>query len=106
MDQGIDTGIHWQPGHHFSLFSGSRSGDLSVTDKIALEIISLPLHSGMDPRTIHFICAKRPAVSSKINDATSIDQVLKKNGEAYNEIYAEYTDVLTQHRTIFGSEKT
>ena len=58
MDQRIDTGIHWQPGHHFSLFSGSRSGDLSVTDKIALEIISLPLHSGMDPKTIHFICEK------------------------------------------------
>jgi dTDP-4-amino-4,6-dideoxygalactose transaminase len=45
---GIDTGIHWQPGHQFSLLKNCRSGDLSVTDVISQEILSLPLHSGMD----------------------------------------------------------
>ena len=58
LESGIDTGFHWQPGHHFSLFSGSRAGDLSVTDKIASEIISLPLHSGMDLVTIDYVCKK------------------------------------------------
>ena len=44
---GVDTGIHWQPGHHFTLLAGCRRGDLSVTDRVAGEILSLPLHSCM-----------------------------------------------------------
>lgn len=46
-DRGIDTGIHWQPGHWFSLFKDCRRGDLAVTDKVGKEIVSLPLHSFM-----------------------------------------------------------
>ena len=45
--QGIDTGIHWQPGHWFSLLKDCKHGDLSVTDRIGKEIVSLPLHSCM-----------------------------------------------------------
>jgi dTDP-4-amino-4,6-dideoxygalactose transaminase len=55
--QGIDTGIHWQPGHWFSLLRDARHGDLSVTDRIGREILSLPLHSRMDPRIVHRVCA-------------------------------------------------
>lgn len=44
---GIDTGIHWQPGHWFTLLKEAKRGDLSVTDKIGHEILSLPLHSNM-----------------------------------------------------------
>ncbi len=54
-DRGIDTGIHWQPGHWFSLFKDSRKGDLSVTNKIGGEILSLPLHSFMAERDINQI---------------------------------------------------
>jgi dTDP-4-amino-4,6-dideoxygalactose transaminase len=46
-EQGIDTGIHWQPGHWFSLLRNCRRGDLSVTDRVGREILSLPLHSSM-----------------------------------------------------------
>lgn len=46
-DNGIDTGIHWQPGHWFTLLKDAKRGDLSVTDKIGHEIVSLPLHSNM-----------------------------------------------------------
>lgn len=45
--EGIDTGIHWQPGHWFTLFKACRRGDLSVTEKLAAEILTLPLHSIM-----------------------------------------------------------
>lgn len=45
--EGIDTGIHWQPGHWFSLLKDRRRGDLSVTDRVGAEILSLPLHSSM-----------------------------------------------------------
>ena len=50
--RGIDTGIHWQPGHWFTLFKDCRRGDLSVTDEVANEIISLPLHSCMREETL------------------------------------------------------
>lgn len=47
LENGVDTGIHWQPGHGMTLFKDCRSGDLSVTDRVAKEILSLPLHSKM-----------------------------------------------------------
>jgi len=47
-NNGIDTGIHWQPGHSFSLLKNYPKGNLKVTEKVALEILSLPLSSTMD----------------------------------------------------------
>ena len=46
-EQGVDTGIHWQPGHWFTLFKDSKRGDLSITDTVGKEVLSLPLHSCM-----------------------------------------------------------
>lgn len=51
--RGIDTGIHWQPGHWFALWKDCRAGDLSVTDRVGHEILSLPLHSRMPLSTVH-----------------------------------------------------
>ncbi len=61
----IDTGIHWQPGHWFTLFKNCRKSDLSVTDKIGKEILSLPFHSDMQKSTIDVI-------------ANSVDSYFKK----------------------------
>ncbi len=47
QERGIDTGIHWQPGHWFTLFKDCRKGDLKVTERVGHEILSLPLHSAM-----------------------------------------------------------
>ena len=52
LEQGIDTGIHWQPGHWFTLFKDCPRGDLSVTDQVGKEILSLPLHSLMSTETL------------------------------------------------------
>ncbi len=52
LERGIDTGIHWQPGHWFTLLKDCRRGDLSVTETIGHEILSLPLHSCMAPETM------------------------------------------------------
>lgn len=52
FDCGIDTGIHWQPGHLFSLFKNCRKGDLAVTESLSKEILSLPLHSDMSAATL------------------------------------------------------
>lgn len=57
----IDTGIHWSPGHEFSLFQDVRRGPLNVTEVVAREIVSLPLHSSMDSddenRLIQAVCS-------------------------------------------------
>jgi len=52
LAHGIDTGIHWQPGHWFTLFKGCRRDDLSVTDVVGNEVLSLPLHSMMSDETV------------------------------------------------------
>ena len=52
LKHGIDTGIHWQPGHWFSLFQNCRKGDLSITDQVGKEILSLPLHSMISKDTL------------------------------------------------------
>ncbi len=46
-ERGIDTGVHWQPGHHFKLLETCRMGDLAVSDRAGNEIVTLPLHSAM-----------------------------------------------------------
>lgn len=51
-EQGIDTGIHWQPGHWFTLLKDCRRGDLSVTERVGHEVLSLPLHSLMPIETL------------------------------------------------------
>ncbi len=50
-ERGVDTGIHWQPGHWFSLFKDCRRSALPVTDQVGSEVLSLPLHSKMSPVT-------------------------------------------------------
>ncbi|MEC8927593.1 MAG: DegT/DnrJ/EryC1/StrS aminotransferase family protein [Verrucomicrobiota bacterium] len=45
--QGVETGLHWQPGHGFTLFRDCRRGELPVTEQLAREIVTLPLHSCM-----------------------------------------------------------
>jgi len=51
FERGIDNGIHWQPGHWFTLLKNCRKGDLSITDQVGKEILSLPLHSMISKET-------------------------------------------------------
>lgn len=45
--RGIDTGIHWQPAHGFTLFRECRRSTLERTERVGTEIVSLPFHSCM-----------------------------------------------------------
>ncbi len=56
QDNQIDTGVHWQPGHDFTLFSDCRRDELPVTEIVAQEIVSLPLHSKMPTSLVDHIC--------------------------------------------------
>jgi dTDP-4-amino-4,6-dideoxygalactose transaminase len=55
-ERGVETGIHWQPGHGFSLFRHCRRGDLTITERAGREILSLPLHSQMPLETVDRVC--------------------------------------------------
>jgi dTDP-4-amino-4,6-dideoxygalactose transaminase len=55
LENGVDTGIHWQPGHWMTLLKDARRGDLSVTDTVANEILSLPLHSKMTEENLNIV---------------------------------------------------
>lgn len=58
QNQGIDTGIHWQPGHWFSLLKDARRGDMSVTEQVGKEVLSLPLSSQISDDEVALICGK------------------------------------------------
>jgi len=51
-ERGVATGIHFIPVHRHSHFSDCRTDALPVTERICEEIVTLPLHSLMTPRTI------------------------------------------------------
>lgn len=56
QNQGIDTGIHWQPGHWFSLLKDARRGSMNVTDRVGAEVLSLPLSSQISNQDVELIC--------------------------------------------------
>jgi dTDP-4-amino-4,6-dideoxygalactose transaminase len=66
-ERGIDTGIHWQPGHLFTLLKNCRRGNLSITERVGKEILSLPLHSMMPTNTLDRIIE---GVAAFFEDAT------------------------------------
>lgn len=47
QDRLIDTGIHFVPVHEHTAFRDARRGDLSVTNKVVKQVLTLPLHSNM-----------------------------------------------------------
>ena len=55
--RGVDTGLHWQPGHWFGYFRDCRRDELPVTEKIAREIVSIPFHSEMPEAWIERVIA-------------------------------------------------
>ncbi len=45
--RGVDWGIHWQPAHNFTFFKDARKSDLTITERVGTEIVTLPLFSAM-----------------------------------------------------------
>lgn len=43
----IDVGVHFIPVHRHTYFANSRCGDMTVTEKVVKEVLTLPLHSNM-----------------------------------------------------------
>lgn len=45
--RGVSTGCHWIPIHAYTLFKQCKKGNLSVSQKVGSEIVTLPLYSDM-----------------------------------------------------------
>jgi dTDP-4-amino-4,6-dideoxygalactose transaminase len=48
----INVGIHFVPVHKHTFYRNSRTGDMSVTERICSEVLTLPLHSNMNPQWV------------------------------------------------------
>lgn len=48
----IAAGIHFMPVHHHTYFAQCRRSDMQVTDQVASEVVTLPLHSHMKEQHI------------------------------------------------------
>jgi len=77
---GVDTGVHWQPGHHFGLLDSCRRGDLTVSQQAGDEIVSLPLHSAMDECDMEAVADAvigyfRGTLDRKDTGASALEQV-------------------------------
>lgn len=45
--QGISSGVHWVGAHQLTYYKGCRRSELPVTERVASEVLTLPLHSHM-----------------------------------------------------------
>lgn len=52
QNRGIDVGVHFIPVHKHTFFADARRGDMSVTERVAREVLTLPLHSNMKPEFV------------------------------------------------------
>jgi dTDP-4-amino-4,6-dideoxygalactose transaminase len=49
---GISTGIHFLGAHNFSFYRNSRRSDLSITDRVCDQVLTLPLYPYMEQETL------------------------------------------------------
>ena len=50
--RGVAAGIHFVPVHRHTYFASARHDDMKVTERVCSEIVTLPLHSNMQPEHI------------------------------------------------------
>ena len=53
----VDVGVHFIPVHKHTHFAQCRRSDMTVTDKVAAEVLTLPLHSNMKPEFVERVIA-------------------------------------------------
>ena len=55
MEQGIQTGVHYQPNHLLSLYRDVATWPLPVTETVFPELLTLPLHPDVTEQDVDFI---------------------------------------------------
>ena len=52
-DEGIETGSHYIPAHLTSYYK--KNDKLPITEKVAKEIVTLPMHANLTDEEIEFV---------------------------------------------------
>lgn len=55
--RGVASGIHFNGGHHYSFYEKNPRADMSVTDRVSSQVVTLPLHPFMDEETLSRVTA-------------------------------------------------
>lgn len=58
LENGIQTGIHYQPNHTLSFYKNTQQLDLTITDNIYPELLTLPLHPEMTDQDVNTVCTQ------------------------------------------------
>jgi perosamine synthetase len=56
---GVGTSVHFQPVHRFGYFRrllGDQSDALPATERLADQLLSLPMHPHLDDEDVTFVC--------------------------------------------------
>lgn len=61
LEQGIETGTHYQPNHWLSYYYDAAAAPLPVTDAIFPELLTLPLHPDMTENDVRYVCDRLAA---------------------------------------------
>ncbi len=56
LEQGIETGAHYQPNHWLSYYRDPAAAPLPVTDTVWPELLTLPLHPDLTENDVHYVC--------------------------------------------------
>lgn len=56
LEQGIETGVHYQPNHWLSYYRDPAAAPLPVTDAMYPELLTLPLHPDVTESDAHHVC--------------------------------------------------
>lgn len=56
LEQGIETGVHYQPNHWLSYYRDPAAAALPVTDATYPELLTLPLHPDVTENDVHYVC--------------------------------------------------
>jgi len=54
-EKGIDTGVHYTPNTHYSIYKPYDKGNLIETEQAYSEILSLPLHLGLSDEDVYLV---------------------------------------------------
>ncbi|HQT58836.1 DegT/DnrJ/EryC1/StrS family aminotransferase [Daejeonella sp.] len=57
LELGIQTGIHYLPNHLLSFYKNDKQLPFPVTEKLYLELLTLPLHPDIGLDDVEFVCA-------------------------------------------------
>lgn len=64
LEQGIQTGIHYQPNHELGFYADATARPQPVTDAVFPELLTLPLHPDLAVSDVEYVCGQLKALLS------------------------------------------